>query len=94
MARGNHQFRATQQHPMVVIPEPIYARIVIAAEEMNVSPGRWVELELREGLKRHGSTMNDADFERHCRQCERDMTASAPRWEFDKHRGKRMTDPK
>ena len=53
MSKGNHRFRPTQEHPMVVIPEPIYARIVIAAEEVNLTPGKWVELELRVKQRRN-----------------------------------------
>ena len=79
---------------MVVIPEPIYARIVIAAEEAQVSPGKWVELELREGLKRHGIGMENAAFEAACRQAEHDMTITPRRHEFDRGRGRRFTEMK
>lgn len=79
---------------MVVIPEAVYARIVIAAEEARITPGRWVELELREGLKRHGVGMENAAFENACRQAERDMTITPRRHEFDSTRGRRFTDPR
>ncbi len=94
MARGNHQFRATQQHPMVVIPEPIYARIVIAAEEADTTPGKWVELVLREGLKRHGIGMENAAFTAACRKAEADMTAHPVRHQFNEGRGRRFTEPR
>ena len=94
MARGSYPFRPTQQHPMVVIPEPVYARIVIAAEEADTTPGKWVELALREGLKQHGLGMENGAFEAACRKAEADMTAYPVRHHFDQGRGRRFTDPK
>ncbi len=79
---------------MVIIPEPVYARIVIAAEELRITPGKWVEIELREGLKRHGVGMEDAAYNAACRAAEAGMTSAPRRHEFDRGRGKRFTDPR
>ncbi len=92
--RGGYASRPTQDDPMVVIPNPIYARIVIAAEEMHCTPGEWVEHILREGLKTHGAGMEDAAFEAACREADRKRTFAPMRHEFDKGRGPRMTDPR
>jgi hypothetical protein len=93
MPRGNYRFHATQDHPMVVIPESIYARIVIAAEEKRVTPGKWVELELRESLKRHGVGMEDEAYAAANRRAEAEMRSTIHRHEFDRTRQRRFTDP-
>jgi hypothetical protein len=94
MARGAYTRRPTQDHPAVIIPESIYARIVIAAEEAGISPGRMVEEMLKEGLLRHGQKMEDAEFYAACREAEEKRDPRVHRWEFDRDRKKRITDPK
>ncbi len=94
MARGGYTRRPTQDHPAVIVPETIYARIVLAAEEADVSPGMMVETMLREGLKRHGQGMEDSEFWAACRQADATMNSRPHRYEFDTGRKKRPTDPK
>ena len=96
MARrlAGYAARPTQDHPMVVIPRAIFARITIASEEIGETEEKCVELAMREWLDRHGQRMDDEAFERACRQAEIDMRASPTRHEFDRHRPKRKTEPK
>ena len=94
MARGSYRAAAARNHPAVVIPETIHARIVIAAEEAGITPGRLVEEMLRDGLKRHGQGMEDAAFYAACRDAERKRDPSIHRHEFNQGRSKRVTDPR
>ena len=79
---------------MVVIPNSIYSRISIAAEELKMTPGQWVEDVLREGLKAHGAGMEDAAFEAACRAAEARRGIVPTRHEFDRTRKPRITDPR
>ncbi len=94
MGRGAYRNQPAQNHPAVVIPETIYARIVIAAEEVGITPGKMVEDMLRAGLKRHGVGMEDAAFDAACKSAKASMKPSIHRYEFDEGRRGRVTDPR
>ena len=94
MPRTRYQGRPTQNNPSIEISEAMLARIVFAAEEVNVAPGLWLEKNINEALRVHGLAMEDREFETVCKQAERNRTFAPTRHEFDRHRPKRRTDPK
>jgi hypothetical protein len=81
------------EDPAVVIPNYVYAKITIASKELKIEPGQWVETWLMNGLRAHGQAMEDAAWEGYCRECEAKKESTGPRWEWDRTRRPRATDP-